>query len=47
MNENTKQTLLALIDGLTKIKGGNQYYDGDKIIDEQGINILKNFVKNS
>lgn len=47
MNEQTKETLLALIKGLTKIRGGNQYYDGDKVIDEAGIEILENFIKNA
>lgn len=47
MDNNTKTTLLALIDGLTKTQGASQYDRGDKIIDEQGIKILKNFIKNS
>lgn len=44
MNESTKQTLLALIKGITKNKG-NQYYT-EEYIDEKGIEILKNFIKN-
>ena len=47
MDSNTKQTLLALIDGLTKRQGASQYDRGDKIIDEKGINVLKNFIKNA
>lgn len=45
MNESTKQTLLALIKGVTKSKG-NQFHT-EEYIDEKGIEILKNFVKNS
>lgn len=47
MDSNTKETLLALIDGLTKRQSSNFYYEGDKIIDEQGIKVLKNFIKNA
>lgn len=45
MSESTKQTLLALLKGVIKTKG-NQYYT-EEYIDEKGIEILKNFIKNS
>lgn len=37
-----KEMLLALIDGLSKQKSFSQYEDdGEKIIDQKGINTLK------
>lgn len=45
MNESTKETLLALLKGVIKTKG-NQYYT-EQYIDEKGIEILKNFTKNT
>lgn len=47
MDKQTKATLLALIKGLTKTIGANQYSYGYKAIDEDGIKILENFIKNA
>ena len=47
MNNQTKETLLALIKGLTKTHGANQFFEGYKSIDENGIKILENFIKNA
>ena len=41
-----KQDLLTLIDSLTKKQGEPQYDDGEKVIDETGIRILKRYVEN-
>ena len=42
MDAEKKEMLLALIDGLAKQKSYSQYEDdGEKIIDQRGINILK------
>ena len=45
MDKQTKETLLALIKGLTKTHGVTQFFEGYKSIDENGIKILENFVK--
>lgn len=41
MDEEKKEMLLALIDGLSKRKSVSQYDNGEKVIDEKGISILK------
>ena len=46
MDYNSKQDLLALIDSLSKRQGTTQYDIGNLIIDEQGIRILKQYIKN-
>lgn len=46
MNEQSKQMLLALIEGLTKTRGSSQYYAGEKYMDENGLKILKKTISN-
>lgn len=46
MNEQNKQMLLALIEGLTKSRNGSQFYTGEKYIDENGLKILKKTISN-
>lgn len=45
MNEEKKAMLLALIDGLAKRKSVSQFDDGEKVIDEKGIGILKDTIR--
>ncbi len=45
MSEEKKEMLLALIDGLAKRKSVSQFDDGDKVIDEKGIRILKDTIR--
>lgn len=45
MNEEKKAMLLALIDGLAKRKSVSQFDDGEKVIDEKGIRILKDTIR--
>lgn len=46
MSYRDKQDLLALIDSLSKRQGATQYDEGKLIIDERGIRILKQYIKN-
>ena len=46
MTQNEKNTLLALIDGLTKTENATQYDDGNRVIKDSNIELLKNFIKN-
>lgn len=45
MNEEKKAMLLALIDGLAKRKSVSQFDDGEEVIDEKGIRILKDTIR--
>ena len=45
MDKETKELLLALIDGLTETINVTQYYKGDKVIRGHGIKILKDTIK--
>lgn len=41
-----RDTLLALIKGLTTYENVSQRYEGDKVINERNIKILENIIKN-
>ena len=45
MSEEIKILLCALIDGLAKEKSYSQYDEGEKIIDDKGIKILKDTIR--
>lgn len=45
MTELEKKAILALIDGLAKVKGQTQYTPGQKVIDEEGIKVLKGVIQ--
>lgn len=38
--------LIRLIDSLATTEGGNQFYDGKKILDEEAISVLKSYIEN-
>lgn len=42
-----KDTLLALIKGLTTYKNGSQYYEGTPCIEGKNLEILINYIKNA
>ena len=46
MDNETKETLLALIKGLTTAEGASQYYDGTPCIKGKNLQILINTIKN-
>lgn len=46
MTNTEKQTLIAIINGLTRVKGATQYDCGEKYINEDGIKILKTAIQN-
>lgn len=45
MNTETKEMLLALINGLTTYDGGSQYYEGTPCIKGNNLQILINTIK--
>lgn len=46
MNTETKEMLLALIEGLTTRDGESQYYEGTPCIKGNNLQILVNTIKN-
>ena len=45
MSETIKTLLCALIDSLAKTKYCSQYDEGEKILDEKGMEILKDTIR--
>ena len=41
-----QKRLIRLIDSLATMEGGNQFYDGKKVLDEEAISVLKTYIEN-